>query len=409
MSKCKYVILGGGMAAGYAATELAERGLRGGELTIISADDALPYERPPLSKGFLAGKDSETGILINGADWYREHGIEVMLNTVVESVDLPGKALGTASKQKFQFDNLLIATGARPRTLRVPGNELANIFYLRSMDDSRKIRSAAEKAKRAAVIGNGFIGMEVAAVLAQKKIHTTMVFPEERVWKRVFTPEMSAFFEKYYKDRGVEILAESSVAGFEGKGAVIAAALDGGRTISCDMAVAGVGVAPVTELFAESGILGRDGVEVNEYLETAAPGVYAAGDAANYPDTIFEKRRRVEHWDNAVSQGQHWARVVTGDRQPFVHVPYFFSDIFDLSYEFWGDPEGATQTVARGDLSAPSFSVWWIKGERLAAAFVMNRPDEERQAAPDWIQSKKVVSATRLAEQKLPIADAVAS
>jgi len=303
----------------------------------------------------------------------------------------------------------LIATGARPRTLRVPGNELANIFYLRSMDDSRKIRSAAEKAKRAAVIGNGFIGMEVAAVLAQKKIHTTMVFPEERVWKRVFTPEMSAFFEKYYKDRGVEILAESSVAGFEGKGAVIAAALDGGRTISCDMAVAGVGVAPVTELFAESGILGRDGVEVNEYLETAAPGVYAAGDAANYPDTIFEKRRRVEHWDNAVSQGQHWARVVTGDRQPFVHVPYFFSDIFDLSYEFWGDPEGATQTVARGDLSAPSFSVWWIKGERLAAAFVMNRPDEERQAAPDWIQSKKVVSATRLAEQKLPIADAVAS
>ncbi len=405
MSKCKYIVLGGGMAAGYAAKELVERGLKAGELTIISADDALPYERPPLSKSFLAGKDSETGILINGSDWYHEHGIEVMLNTVVERSDLAQKTMHTA-KQQFQFDNLLIATGARPRTLAVPGKDLASVFYLRSMDDSRKIRSAAESAKRAVVIGNGFIGMEVAAVLAQKKVHTTMVFPEERVWKRVFTPEMSAFFERYYAKRGVEILSKSNVAGFEGKGPADAIVLEGGRTIPCDMVVAGVGVAPVTELFAESGILGRDGVEVNEYLETAAPGVYAAGDVANYPDTIFEKRRRVEHWDNAVSQGQHWARVVTGDRQPFVHVPYFFSDIFDLSYEFWGDSEGATQTVARGDLNTSSFSVWWLKGERLIAAFAMNRPDEEREAAPKWIQSRKAVSAARLAEQKRPIGEA---
>ena len=406
MAKSKYVILGGGMAAGYAAKELAERGLKPGELTIISADDALPYERPPLSKGFLAGKDTETGILINSSDWYGEHGIAVMLSTPVESVDLAQKTLRTASKQEFKFDNLLIATGARPRLLNVAGKDLANVFYLRSMDDSRKIRSAAEKAKRAVAIGNGFIGMEVAAVLAQKKIHTTMVFPEERAWKRVFTPEISAFFEKYYKDRGVEILAKSSVAGFEGKGAVNAATLDSGRTISCDMAVAGVGVSPVTELFAESGILGRDGVEVNEYLETAAPGVYAAGDVANYPDTIFEKRRRVEHWDNAVSQGQHWARVVTGDRQPLVHVPYFFSDIFDLSYEFWGDSEGATQTVVRGNMSTPSFSVWWLKGERVIAAFAMNRLDEERQAATEWIQQRKNVSAGRLGEENRPIKEA---
>ncbi|HXU48007.1 MAG TPA: FAD/NAD(P)-binding oxidoreductase [Candidatus Binatia bacterium] len=407
MAKSKYAILGGGMVAGYAAKEMVERGLKPGELTIVSADDALPYERPPLSKGFLAGKDNETGILINPAEWYREHGIEVALKTAVTSIDLAKKSLRTSSGQNFEAEKLLIATGARARTLSVPGKDLDNVFYLRSMGDSRKIRSAAEKSKRAVVIGGGFIGMEVAAVLTQKKIHTTMIFPEERVWKRMFTPEMSKFFERYYAERGVEILTKTNVAGFEGKGSVSAVALEGGRTVPCDLAIAGVGAAPVTELFEKTEILGRDGVQVNEFLETGAAGVYAAGDVANYPDAIFEKRRRVEHWDNAVSQGQHWARVAMGDRQAFVHVPYFFSDVFDLSYEFWGDSDGATQTVVRGDLNSSSFSVWWLKGERLIAVFAMSRPDEERNAGPEWIQSKKRVSAARLGEQNRPASEAL--
>ena len=406
MSKSRFVILGGGMVAGYAAKEMAEHGLKSGELTIVSADDALPYERPPLSKGFLAGKDNETGILINSSDWYREHGITVALKTAVASVDLAKKNLRTSSGQTFEFDNLLIATGARARKLNVAGADLGNVFYLRSMADSRAVRAAADRAKRAVVIGGGFIGMEVASVLAQKNIQTTMIFPEERVWKRMFTPEMSRFFENYYAARNVEILAKSNIAEFEDKGNVSAVALEGGRTIPCDMVVVGAGAEPVMDLFAGSGVAGRDGVEVNEYLETAAPGVFAAGDIANYPDKIFEKRRRVEHWDNAVSQGQHWARIVTGDRQPFVHVPYFFSDVFDLSYEFWGDTDGATQTVVRGDLNSTSFSVWWLKQNRLVAAFLMNRPDDERQA-PDWIQAKKSVSAERLGDQKKPASEAI--
>jgi NADPH-dependent 2,4-dienoyl-CoA reductase/sulfur reductase-like enzyme len=406
MAKSKYLILGGGMVAGYAAKELAEHGLKSGELIIVSADEALPYERPPLSKGFLAGKDTETGILINNSDWYREHGVTVALKTMVASVDLAKKAMRTSSGQTFEADHVLIATGARARKLNVPGGDLANVFYLRSMADSRTIRSAAEKAKRAVVIGSGFIGMEVAAVLSQKNVQTTIIFPEERVWKRMFTPEMSRFFENYYAARNVEILAKSNVTAFEGKDGVSSVSLEGGRTIPCGIVVAGVGAEPVTDLFAGTAITGRDGLEVNEYLETAMPGVSAAGDVANYPDKIFEKRRRVEHWDNAVTQGQHWARAVTGDRQPFVHVPYFFSDVFDLSYEFWGDTDGATQTVARGDLNSTSFSVWWLKQDRVVAAFLMNRPDNERQA-PEWIQSKKKISAERLAKQKRPASEAI--
>ena len=183
--------------------------------------------------------------------------------------------------------------------------------------------------------------------------------------------------------------------------------LASGLTIACDMVVAGVGASPVTELFAQSGLAVENGIVVNEYLETDQTGIFAAGDVANYVDKIFDKRRRVEHWDNAVSQGQHWAGVVRGERQPFLHVPYFFSDVFDLSYELWGDSEGATQTIARGDLSSSSFSSWWLKRNCLIAAFVMNRPDKERQIAPEWIRSKQIISADRLKDQNRSINEAV--
>jgi len=406
MTSTKYLILGGGMVAGYAAKELAGRGLNSGELLIISADDALPYERPPLSKGFLSGKESEAGILINNPEWYRQQGVDVRLQTVIETVDVQNKRLQATSGETFEFETLLIATGARARKLDCPGNDLPNVFYLRSLDDSRKIRASAESSKRAVVLGGGFIGMEVAAVLAQKNIETTLILREDRVWSRVFTAPMSEFFERYYISRGVQLLKRESVVRLEGKGRVSTAVLSSGRTIPCDLVVAGVGATPVSELFTNSGLAVENGVVVNEYLETNQRGIFAAGDVANYLDTIFHKRRRVEHWDNAVSQGQHWAALVRGDRKPFSHVPYFFSDVFDLSYELWGDSEGATQTFTRGDLNSSSFSVWWLKQGRLVSAFAMNRPDEERQAAADWVKARQLVSPEGLADSNRAVKEA---
>lgn len=406
MNKAKYVILGGGMVAGYAAKELVERGLKPGELTIVSADSAAPYERPPLSKGFLAGKDSESGILINPAGWYGEHGIELRLDTNVETVDAQAKVLRIAPGGQLAFENLLIATGAQPRRLDVSGKRLPGVLYLRSMSDSAAIRSAAAKAKRAVVIGGGFIGMEVASVLAQKDIETTLLIREDRVWSRVFTPEMSKFFENYYSGKGVHIRKEVDVRALLGEGAVRAAKLSDGQEIACDLVVVGVGVTPVTDFLQGTRLEIANGIVVNEFLETTLPGIYAAGDVANYPDAIFGKRRRVEHWDNAVSQGQHWAHVVTGDRQPFVHVPYFFSDVFDLSYELWGDASEATQNAIRGDAHTSSFSVWWLQGTRVVSAFVMNRPDEERQLAPEWIKSRREIDPARLADTKRPLTQA---
>jgi len=390
------------MVAGYAAKQLVENGLKPGELTIVSADTSLPYERPPLSKGFLAGKDTEAGIRINPEDFYREHEIEVRLHCQADGIDAGRKLLRLRSGEDLGFERLIIATGARVKTLDVPGSDLAGIYYLRSMEDARRIRAHAGSAKRALVAGSGFIGMEVASVLAQKGIAVTMVLREDRIWKKFFTPAMSRFFESYYAARGVQFIKQATVAELRGDGAVLSAALDGGRTVACDLVVAGIGVRPVTELLANSGIEVADGVMVNEYLETSQRDIWAAGDVANYPDTLFGKRRRVEHWDNAVSQGQHCARALAGERTPFLHVPYFFSDVFDLSYELWGDPSGAGEIVERGDLGSASFSVWWLQGERLVAAFTMNRPDEEREAAPRWIESKQHVSAESLRRSDFP-------
>ncbi len=396
MKRSKYVLLGGGMVAGYAAKELVERELKAGELTILSADNSIPYERPPLSKSFLAGKDSEESIRINNDGFYRQHGIEIKLNCEVAGVDAGRKTVHLQSGEDVGFEKLIVATGARPRRLNIAGSNLPDIYYLRSVEDSKNIRTRAGSAKRATVIGGGFIAMEASAVLAQKGIETAMLLREDRIWKRFFTPSMSSFFENYYSARGVRFIKQANVTEMRGDSAVKSVALAGGQTVACDMVVAGIGVSPVVEPVANSGLQANDGVVVNEYLETSVDGIYAAGDVASYHDTLFDKRRRVEHWDNAVSQGQHCARALLGERTAFVHVPYFFSDVFDLSYEFWGDPSDADQIVERGDLSTSSFSVWWLRHKQIIAAFTMNRPDEERDAAPKWIESKQQVSAERL-------------
>jgi NADPH-dependent 2,4-dienoyl-CoA reductase/sulfur reductase-like enzyme len=286
-----------------------------------------------------------------------------------------------------------VATDAQVRTLDVPGSDLRDVYYLRTLEDSKRIRQKAEGAKRAVVIGGGFIAMEVTSVLAQKGIETTMVLPDDRIWKRFFTAPMSRFFEEYYTARGVRFAKNNKVVKLNGPGAVESAVLQDGQIAPCDMVVAGIGVKPVTEPLANSGIDVADGVVVNEYLETSQPDIYAAGDVASYYDVLFDKHRRAEHWDNAVSQAQHCARILSGERIPFIHVPYFFSDVFDLSYEFWGDSSSADEVVERGDLSSRSFSVWWLRQGKLAAAFTMNRSDEEREAAARLIESREAVSA----------------
>ena len=321
---------------------------------MVSSDTAVPYERPPLSKGFLAGKEDEAGIWINPPEFYSARGIELTLAAEVTGIDVARRTLRLRSGEDRGFEKLVIATGARVRTLDVPGGLSPGVYYLRSLDDSKRIRTHARGAKRAVVIGSGFIGMEAASVLAQQGIEVTMVLREERIWPKLFTPAMSKMFEGYFGARGVRFIRQAEVKEI-GKQSSLAVAIrtaGGSETVDADLVVAGIGVRPAIEMLADSGIGLGDGVMVNEYLETNQPGIYAAGDVANYVDLLYGVRRRAEHWDNAVSQGQHCARELAGERKPFIHVPYFFSDVFDLSYEFWGDASGAGEVVGRGDPQA---------------------------------------------------------
>jgi len=392
----KHIVLGGGMVAGYLAKEYVENGGRSGDLGIISSDEAPPYERPPLSKTFLTGKDTELSVLVSQPDFYAKHGIDLRLDTRIASIDPQRKRLQTESGEEFAFEKLVFATGAQVRELDVAGTSPENVLYLRSLMDSKRIRERAANAKKAVVLGRGFIAMEVSSVLASRGIETTMLIRDDRMWKAFFTPEMCAFFRKYYLDHGTRVITQTAIAV---TGRESSARLTTGESTTFDLLVAGIGVERVTELAVRAGLKTDNGVVVNEFLETDHPDIMAAGDVANYPDAIFgNKRRRVEHWDNAVSQGQHVARALLGRREAFIHVPYFFSDVFDLSYEFWGDPAEADRIVHRGDLQTSSFSVWWLSRNTLVAAFTMNRPDEERELAPELIRSKRNVIPERLRE-----------
>jgi NADPH-dependent 2,4-dienoyl-CoA reductase/sulfur reductase-like enzyme len=377
MHEYQTILLGGGMVAGYAAKEFVECGVKSGELGIISADSALPYERPPLSKSFLTGKDSQESVLINPEGFYREHGIRIHLNTQIDRIDISAQQLTDSSGGVFRFGKLIVATGAQVRRLEVPGANRENVLYLRSLRDSIRLRAALQSAKKVAVIGSGFIGMEVASQSAQQGLDTTMIFPEDRVWKGFFTPEMSKFFQNYYEERGVRFMPGMKVEAIGDR----SISLSNGITLEADLVLGGIGVTPVTGIAEAAGLPIQNGIIVNEFLRTSFASIYAAGDVANYEDLLFGKRRRVEHWDNAVKQGQYIARRLTGEPEPFKNIPYFFSDVFDLSYEFWGDTAGAERTEYRGDIHSTSFSVWWLKGNKIVAAFAMNRPDAEREAA----------------------------
>ena len=306
----------------------SHRAVKRRDLAIVTAENALPYERPPLSNGFLAGKEGIGDIQISDATFYRKNGIAVFRNFPVRKVDFRRHRLHSTSGKVIGLDQLLIATGSSVRRLKVPGASQSEVFYLRQIEDSQAIRAQTERGRRAFVIGAGFIGMEVASVLASHGVRTTMVFPEDRVWKRLFTPPISTFFERQFAGRGITFIKNEKVTALTHPNRECQVVLDSGKQVSTDFVVAGIGVTPSMELFHRTPLDIDGGIKVNKFLETNVPGVWAAGDIANYPDQIFHRRMRVEHWDNAVEQGRVAMRNMMGKLQPFIHVPLFLLGCF---------------------------------------------------------------------------------
>ena len=373
-SPASVVIIGGG-AAGNAAAEMLRREGFDGPVTMISADEFLPYDRPNLSKDHLAGTAPEEWISLRSADFYREQKIDTLTSTSVTRINAKTRHVTFSDGQSLGFGALLLATGAEPVRLKIPGDDLPHVCYLRSLDDSRRIIEKAKHAKRAVVIGASFIGLEVAASLRERKLKVAVVGKESLPLEKVLGSELGNLIRETHETRGVKFHLGRTPAAIHEKHVQ----LDDGTILDCDLVVVGIGVRPNTALAEKAGIATDNGVLVDEFLETNVPGIFAAGDIARWPDPRAG-RIRVEHWVVAERQGQTAARNMLGTRQPFVVPPFFWSNHFDLHIRYVGSGSGGDRAVVSGDLKAKDASVIFRAGEKLTAVASVGRDLENLKA-----------------------------
>jgi NAD(P)H-nitrite reductase large subunit len=327
------------------------------------------------------GKAGLDKVYLRAEDYYAEHDIRVLTGARVTKVHPSLHTVTLDEEHVLEYKRLLLATGGRAWRLPIPGNDLENVFTLRTIEDSEAIQEAADAGKRALILGGSFIGSEVASALAQMDLDVTMVFPESRLLERIVPEALSQFLHTLYADRGVRILPGRKPEHLTGNHLVQGAALEDGETVEADLVVMGVGIRLNTEVAREAGLATwEDGaLMVDETLRTSDPNIYAAGDIAAWPDATFDKRMRVEHWDVARRQGIRAGRNMAGEEKAYTALPYFFSDLFDLSFEVWGDLSGWDQTVLRGSLDEGSFAFYYFDGGTLVGALVVDRPNEERK------------------------------
>ena len=404
MEHFKFLIVGGGMVAGYAMKEFVKQGLGPGELCLISADSVPPYQRPPLSKEFLAGTKEAEKLFINKGTFHDDAGIVLRLGETVTALDPAAKTVTLASGDTLGFDKLLLATGSAVRTLDLPGAALDGVLSLRTLDDCVRLKERAAQAKRLVLIGGGFIGCECACRLAEQGLDTTILYREARLLDYFLPPEISALYEGRFAQHGVKLVPQAQPAAFVGEGQVAGVQLVDGSVIPADLVLVAVGVTPATSLAAQAGLTVDRGVVVNETLETSAPDVYAAGDVAQYWDVYLKKQRRVDHEDHARQSGRHAARVMRGDRQPYEYLSMVWSDVYDISWEFYGDSRDADQVVFRGNVEAADFSAFWLQQGKLVGAMVSyNRKDTEGAVAQEWIKQGKTVEPATLQDEAVAL------
>jgi 3-phenylpropionate/trans-cinnamate dioxygenase ferredoxin reductase subunit len=379
MDAYKYVIIGGGQAGGSAAEAIREVD-PGGSLVLVTQEPHRPYERPPLSKGYLQGAEGLDGVYLKDEAYYQERRIELRTGTRALALDRATSTLSLDSGQSLSYERLLLATGGRAWRLPLPGNELDKVFTLRTIEDSQRIHDAGGEGRRALILGGSFIGSEVAMSLVQLGTDVTMAFPEARLMERIAASEFSDMLHAMYQERGVRILPGTVAERLEGDGRVARAVLDNGETLDVDLVVMGVGIRLNTGLAQEAGLAldENKAVLVDEHLRTSDPNIYAAGDIAAWPDPVFDRRLRVEHWDVAYNQGTRAGRNRAGEEEPYTVLPYFFSDLFDLALEVWGNLDSWDQTVLRGSLEEGSYAFYYFDGGKLTGVLTAGRPDDER-------------------------------
>ncbi|HLW94026.1 MAG TPA: FAD-dependent oxidoreductase [Solirubrobacteraceae bacterium] len=405
MSKQTFAIVGASLAGAKAAEELRKRGFDG-EVVLIGADPERPYERPPLSKDHLRGESETEQAFVHEAGFYDEQEIRLITGHTVTALDIGERRIELDDGHSISFDKLLLTTGAEPRRIQVPGADLEEIYYLRTLADSDSLRDRIERGGRLAVVGAGWIGSEVAASARQKGVEVTLIDPLALPNERIFGPEIGAFYRDVHAQHGVELALEQGVDAFEGEDRVSAVRTSVGRTIECDFAVVGVGVVPALELARAAGLDLDNGIAVDDALRTSAPNVFAAGDVANAWHPFFGRRLRLEHWSNALNQGPAAARSMLGEAVSYDRIPYFFSDQYEVGMEYSGFATDWDEVVFRGDRDAGEFVAFWIKDSRVIAGMNVNVWDvnEHVQAL---VRSRQPVESALLRDPDTALTDLI--
>lgn len=380
-----FLLVGGGLACATAAETLRREGADG-SIVILSEEDELPYHRPPLSTRLLLTEPPPPPPLVLPRHYYADNHIEVRLGTRALTVDPTSQVVQVDTSAPIHYGKLLIATGARPVRLQVAGAELAGIHYLRTLTDAWAIRRAARAARHAVVIGGSFIALELAAAFVQLGLHVTLLAKEHVLFEKLDDLAIGEYLYAMYAGRGIDMLLDETVAEFRGKDHVEAVVTRSGRAIPCDVAAVGIGVRPNLDLLRGSGIAVENGVKVDRYLNANHPNIYAAGDVANFHDPVFDVRRRLEHWDNALKQGRLAAKNMLDQRLPYDEIPYFSGQLFDFGFQFLGMADNAHERAQIGSLQARSCALLYMKNEVPRALFSTGRPVEETRAVESLIR-----------------------
>lgn len=400
-----FAIVGGGLAAAKAVEELRERGF-GGQIVVAAAEQHLPYERPPLSKGYLLGQEELEKAFVHDAHWYDDHAVDLRLGSEATGIDLDAHSVAT-DRGPVRYERLLIATGSRPRHLSMADDSGAPVAYLRTIEDSQRLKAAFRPGARVVIVGGGWIGLEVAAAARIAGAEVTVLESLELPLVRVLGREVAEVFSGLHQERGVDVRTNVSVTSVTADGGGAVVTLGDDASFVADLLVVGVGVAPDTALAEAAGLKTDNGIVVDEFLRASHPDVFAAGDVARAFHPLLGRSIRVEHWDNAIEQGRAAAANMLDAHEPYVRLPYFFTDQYDLGIEYVGNvgPDGYDEVVLRGDVPGRQFTAFWIKGERVLAG--MHANDWDAIEPIKHIVQSGSVDLSRLRDSAVPL-DAVA-
>ena len=370
------VLVGAGQSAWQAILSLRQGGFEG-KLVLIGDETYTPYQRPPLSKAFLTGDVTVSDMVTHPDHFHEEHRVELKLSTRAVSINRMERTVTLGTTENIDYDHLVLATGSRVRRLSVPGSDLDGVSYFRSLDDAEHVKARFQSCKRLAIVGAGYIGLEVAAAARSQGVDVTVVEIADRPMSRVVSPTVSAFYTSLHRSNGVDFRFDAVLAEFGGHdGKLTEARLEGGETIECDLAVVGIGVVPNVELAEEAGLECRNGIATDAHCRTSDPNIYAIGDCANRLHPILEEPMRLECVQGAVEHGRVVAAVILGQSPPPPQVPWFWSDQYDVKLQIVGVRDQSDSSIVRGDEAAGSFAAFHLRAGRLVACEAVNRQRE---------------------------------